>query len=149
MPQLLGLWVKWSAVASIDALSGAKALRYLHLGSSTKLLSIAPLSHLTHLEWLDLENVKHIHDLAPLAVLTQLEGLSIEGSMWTTQRVLTLSPVGALHRLRFLSLINLKADDRTLRPLFPLTRLEALQLAQWWDPDEVQELRRRNPRLAA
>jgi len=149
VPNLLGLWVKWSSVAHLDALPGAKALRYFHLGSSTKLRSIAPLGKLTDLKSLDLENMKRVDDLSPLSALIELEGLSIEGSMWSTQRVRTLSPIGSLARLRYLSLANLRADDRTLRPLFPLAKLEVIRLAQWWDPDEVQELRRRNPKLAA
>ena len=149
VPHLLGLWVKWSAVANLEALPGAKALRYFHLGSSAKLQSIAPLSGLTDLKWLDLENIKRVQDVSPLSVLTRLEGLSLEGSIWSTQKVLTLSPIGALTGLRFLSLANLRADDRTLRPLFPLTNLEVVRLARWWDPAEVEELRRRNPNLAA
>jgi hypothetical protein len=149
VPGLLGLWVKWSAITSLQAAIGATTLRYFHLGSSAKLQSIEPLSQIMNLLWLDLENLRHIQDLTPLITLKQLEGLSIEGSMWTTQRVRTLSPLGSLHRLRFLSLANLKADDRTLQPLFPLTNLEVLRLARWWDPAEVEELRRRNQRLTA
>jgi hypothetical protein len=67
--------------------------------------------------------------------------------MWTTQRVKTLAPLGRLKGLRFLALANLRADDGTLEPLYPLTELESLSLAAWWPEDQVREIERRNPGL--
>ena len=45
----------------------------------------------------------------PLRSLVSLIGLAVEGSIWTTQRVDTLEPIGDLLHLRYLSLANLRA----------------------------------------
>jgi len=149
MPSLEGLWIKWSAVTNITGIQGLTSLRYFHLGSSTALRSIHPLAELTRLKWLGLENLKHISALDPIGTLTQLEGLTLEGSTWSTWKVRTLAPLSSLHNLRYLSLVGLRADDRTLGPLFALRTLEKFVAAAWWDDEELQEIRRRNPRLAA
>ncbi len=147
VPGLAGLYVKWSGIKSLAALQEAGDLRYLHLGSSTGIESIEPLGAMTQLRWLGVKNFKRVSRLDPLSALIQLDGLSVEGSMWTTQGVETLAPIGALHQLQFLSIINLRSRARTLRPLFSLTNLETFRSALWWDEDEMQEMRRRNPRL--
>jgi hypothetical protein len=150
MPGLEGLYVEWSGagVRSIDALLGAPQLKYFHLGSSPSLASIQPLAELSQLRWLGLENIKLIRDVAPLGELTGLEGLSLEGSMWTTQHVRTLEPIGRLRGLRYLNIANLRTDDGTLAPLYTLTQLERFIAAKWWPESELAEIRRLNPRLA-
>ncbi len=85
------------------------------------------------LKWLDLESVTRIKSLDALAGLTSLEGLSVDGSMWTTQVVGTLGPVGNLVDLRYLSIVNLRAIDGTLSPLFALRKLEVFLSAKWWN----------------
>lgn len=147
MRGLEGLWVKWSGVESIAALTELDKLRYFSLGSSTGLVSIDPLSHMTGLEWLDLENIRRIDDLSPLAGLTELRGLGVTGSTWTTQRVRTLQPLSGLTELRYLSLVNLRSADGTLRPLYTLRKLEKVLLPLWWPEEEVEELHRLNPGL--
>jgi hypothetical protein len=147
IPGLEGLYVKWSGIKSLAALEQAQGLRYLHLGSSTGVESIEPLGRMTQLRWLNIESFKKIARLDPLSNLTMLDGLSVHGSTWTTQRVETLAPIGALEQLRFLSLINLRSQDKTLRPLDPLTNLEAFRSSLWWPEDEVHQLHRNNPRL--
>lgn len=147
VPGLEGLYVEWSGVRSLEALDEAGDLRYLHLGSSASVESLEPVSRRTRLRWLGLENLRRIRDLGPLEALTGLEGLAVEGSMWTTWHVETLTPIGRLHDLRFLAIANLKAGDGTLRPLFPLRKLRHFHAALWWDDDELEELRRLNPEL--
>jgi hypothetical protein len=147
VPNLEGLWIKWSGVQSIEAITVAKSLQFFHLGSSSRLTSIESLTRMAGLRWLGLENVKRITHLDPISPLTQLEGLTVEGSMWTPQRVTTLSPISALRSLRYLSIANLRADDRTLSPLYSLTKLEVLRIAQWWDNAELREIERRHPQL--
>jgi hypothetical protein len=147
MPQLEGLWIKWSGVTSIEGIEALTRLAYFHLGSSTQVTSIQPLSGRTGLLWLGLENLAKIDRLDPLAGLTNLEGLALEGSMWKTWTVATLSPISRLRGLRYLSLANLRAVDHTLTPLFTLRQLETLNIAKWWPDAEVAELRRRNPML--
>lgn len=146
-PRLEGLWVKWSGIKTIEALPSAPFLRHFHLGSSTALESIAPLQSCANLESVGLENIKRISKLDPLASLQRLEELSVEGSTWTTQRVDTLTPIGALTELRYLGLANLRAADGTLRPLFKLRKLVRFHAALWWDPAELARLRALNPGL--
>lgn len=147
VPGLEGLYVEWSGIRALDAVVDADALEYLHIGSSTSVESLDPLSRCVQLEGLGIENFKRVHDLAPLATLTGLQELAVDGSTWSTQYVKTLEPIGSLLDLRHLSLVNLRAGDGTLRPLFTLRRLAGLHLAQWWDAAEVRELYRLNPGL--
>ena len=98
--------------------------------------------------WLGLERVMRVKSLDAIAKLTDLVGLTVEGSMWTTQIVETLAPVGKLLNLRYLSIANLRSTDRTLAPLFSLRRLESFHAAKWWDPCELAELERLNPKLS-
>lgn len=149
VPGLEGLYIKSSGIKSIEALHEARTLRYVHLGSSPSIVSLTPASDLRQLKVLGVQNLKRIHDLSPLAVLSGLEELSVEGSMWTVQHVDTLGPIAFLTELRFLSLVNLRARDRTLKPLFSLRKLRRFQAAQWWDPAELSELRRLNPDLVS
>lgn len=147
VPNLRGLYVKWSGIKRIDTIARSKHLRFLHLGSSQQLESIEPLTELKELVWLELENIKRITDLAPLSELRRLAGLVVEGSMWTTQVVSSLAPIGELHELRYLRLANLKTKDKTLRPLFSLRLLERFHAAHWWSEDELRQLQSVNPKL--
>jgi len=147
VPKLKGLYIKWSGVKNIEAVASARHLRYFHLGDSAQLQSIDCLSSMQQLRWLDLANIKRIDRLDPIAKLRKLEGLSVDGGTWTTQRVATLEPIGKLTSLRYLSIVNLRAADKTLRPLFRLRKLENFLAAQWWDPAEIDELRARNPKM--
>jgi len=149
IPNLEDLWVKWSGVTNITAIQGLPKLRYFYLGSSAGLHSISPLAEMAQLRWLGLENLKRIRTIEPVGSLTRLEGLVLQGSMWTTWKVKTLTPLSALENLRYLSLANLRSHDKTLAPLFALRRLETFIRAAWWDEGELQEIRKRNPRLTA
>lgn len=146
MPNLEGLYVKWSGsgITYLDALREASCLQYFHLGSSTSLESIDLLAELRQLRWLGLENIKKIRDIDPVGELAGLVGLYLEGSYWTTQHVRTLEPIGRLRELRYLAIANLKADDKTLAPLFALNKLETFIAAKWWPEEELAEIRRRN-----
>jgi hypothetical protein len=104
---------------------------------------------MTQLKWLGLENLKRIADIDPVGGLTNLEGLVLQGSMWTIWKVRTIAPLGALENLRYLSLANLRSEEKTLAPLFALRRLETFITASWWDEAELEEVHKRNPRLAA
>ncbi len=146
-PEFESLYIKWSAIKKLDAIEKGVSLRYLHIGSSTGVESIEPLRSLTSLKWLGLESVTRVDSLDPLCDLVNLYGLTVEGSLWTKQVVETLAPVGNLHHLRYLSIINLQSRDRTLSPLFALTQLEVFHAASWWSQSEVAELFRRNPKL--
>ena len=100
--------------------------------------------------WLSLshlENLTRLDDLSPLEDLRSLCGLLVEGSMWATQHVKILEPIGRLSRLEYLSIANLRAADETLRPLFNLRNLQSFHAVNWWNDKEIEELRRLNPTL--
>lgn len=149
MRSLRGLYVKWSALTNIDSLAALSQLRYLHVGQSTRIRSIRVLAKLPRLKWLGLENLKRIRDVAPLGRLVGLQGLSLAGGVASNWHLRTLKPLSMLRSLRFLSLLNLRADDKTLAPLFSLTRLEAFWPDRWPDPKEIDTIRRNNPKLVA
>jgi hypothetical protein len=120
------LKIKHSGVVRLDAISGATSLRYLRLGSSPKVESVAPLAALPRLRMLELENLAKVSDFSALASLTTLESLSVTGSMWSRQDVGALAPFAALTQLRALSLDTAKVSS--LRPLAGLTNLRRLGL---------------------
>ena len=92
-------------------------------------------------------NLKRISDFSLISNLRNLVGLGINGSMWTTQRIDSLAPLSKLTKLRYLSLVNTRATDKSLVPLYSLDNLQTLQMAKWWPRAEVEELKRVNPRL--
>ena len=147
VPGLKGLYIKWSGIKSIVNIVNSRNLKFLHIGSSTQLVSIEPLRELDGLIWLELENIKRVSDLTVIGELRRLQGLQISGSMWTTQIVDSLAPLARLQRLRHLSIPNLKAKDKTLSPLFSLSSLEKLHSALWWSEEEMRLLRKANPKL--
>jgi hypothetical protein len=104
---------------------------------------------MTSLIWLGIESFTRIRCLNPLEKLIGLEGLTVEGSIWTTQHVDTLVPIGKLLNLRYLAITNLRSMDQTLSTLFTLRQLEVFHAAKWWAANEIDELQRLNPKLIA
>jgi hypothetical protein len=147
VPNLEGLWIKWSSLTEIGSIVNAVNLKFLHIGSSPRITTIEPLRRLKNLIWLELENIKRISDFSVIGYMRQLQGLQIGGSMWGTQIVDSLAPLGQLRELRHLSIENLKAKDRTLKPLFSLSTLEQFHAARWWSEAELAQLRKANPKL--
>ncbi len=147
MHGLEALWLKWSGIKSIESVLKLKQLQSLHIGSSSQLQSVTPLTQLKQLRWLELENIKHIQDISPIGECTQLLGLGIDGSMWTTQKIKSLGPLGNLGELRYLSITNLRSEDKTLKPIYRLRNLQRFHAAKWWEPVEIEELKRINLRL--
>ncbi len=80
MKSLKGLYIKWSGIKSIDKITKAKNLRYLHIGSSPSLSPLEPLSQLPNLEWLELENIRACEDLSFTKNFTNLKGLGGRGN---------------------------------------------------------------------
>ena len=149
VPNLEGLYIKWSGIDDLSHIKNANLLRYFHLGPSARVTSIEHLSDCQHLRWLGLELLSRIRSLHPLSKLLELEGLSLEGTMATPWRVATLAPLGSLTSLRYLSLANLRADDKSLAGLYPLQRLETFRYGTWWTSEELAEITRRNEGLAS
>jgi hypothetical protein len=148
MSALEGLYIKWSGITDLAAIARCTRLRYFHLGQSAQVSSIQDLRHV-QLRWLGLELLAKVRDLSPIACMTQLEGLSLEGSMSTRWSVENLRPLRGLDGLRYLSIANLTAEDRSLAPLFSLTHLETFHHGTWWPATELSEIHRRNKALRA
>ncbi len=149
VPNLEGLYIKWSGIDDLSHIKHANKLRYFHLGPSARVSSIEPLVDCQHLRSLGLELLSRIRELHPLSKLINLEELSLEGSMGTTWRVATLQPLGSLTNLRYLSLANLRADDGSLAGLFPLRCLTTFRHANLWNVEELAEICRCNQGLAS
>jgi len=120
-------------------------LKVLGLERCSKVNSLVDLADLQSLEGLAITHFKNVHDLAPLSRLTNLRSLAVAGSMWTTMRVESLKPLERLTNLEFLHLTNIKASDRSLRPLGGLTKLKKLDIAGFYPTSEFAWLSRRLP----
>jgi hypothetical protein len=150
IPDLEGMWVKWSgpAIKSLAALERCPQLRHLHIGSSSQVRDLSPVARLPALEVLELEAFTRAEDLSPLTRLPKLEELGFFGSMWTTVKVPSVEPFSRIETLRRLDIGNLRAAaSASFRELARLGRLEALVTAAWWSDDDVRYVRERLPRL--
>lgn len=118
------LQLKWSNIKSLDAIGNLTALKYLHIGSSTKIQSIEPLAALSSLRLLEIENFKLIDNFSPLLSLAKLESLVVTGSMWTRQDVGPLDVFSKMTWLKSLAIDTTHVESS--RPLASLTQLKAL-----------------------
>ena len=114
MPNIEGLYIKWSGIKDLESLKKFEKLKYIHIGSSAQVESIDMLSDLSNLIVLEIENFKRISKLEPISNLIGLEGLGVTGSLWTTQKVESLVPLKSLNNLRYLFIDNLKTKKMTL-----------------------------------
>jgi len=136
VPNLEGLYVKWSGIETIAALATAPALKYFHLGSSASLNSIEPLSELKQLRWLELENIKRITDLNPVQDLINLDGFSFVGTDGGKSTIKTFAPLANLRELKWLHLGAIRAEDESLRPLSELQKLRWLGMGNFFSYEE-------------
>jgi len=146
VPNLEGLFIKWSGIKNIDSLRIPKKLRHLWLGSSSQLESIDVLGELTSLVTLELQQLNKISDFNVLSKLTNLEGLGIDGSMWTTQKIDTLKPLANLRKLKYLTLISTQLKDKSFDPILNLTELVYFQ-SSWNYPEAEFEKLKSLPKL--
>ena len=146
MPNLKGMFIKWSGIKSLDALRSAKKLRHLWLGSSSQVESIEVLGEMTSLRTLELQQLNKISDFSVLSKLTDLKGLGLDGSMWTAQKIDTLKPLANLRKLKYLTLINTQLKDKSFDPLLNLTDLVYFQ-SSWNYPEAEFEKLKSLPKL--
>jgi len=145
LPNLEGLYVKWSGIDDLAPLQGVPTLLNLHLGSSPGVTSIAPLAGLRQLLRLDLENLKSVQDLTPLSGLTNLVALSFLGEEFKRNAVASFAPLAPLSSLTWLHLGALRTHDMSLRPLAALTGLEYLAIGNVFAIEEFAYLSARLP----
>lgn len=122
LPHLEALQIKWSTISRLDSIQSLSALRHLHIGSSTRVESIQPLTTLSSLELLEIENFKRITDFSPLAGLKNLKSLAVVGSMWSRLRLSSLEPFAEMT-----SLESLAVEASATASLRPLARLQGLK----------------------
>lgn len=142
MPNLEGIWIKWSGIKNIDKIVKLKSLRHFHLGSSSQIESIACLADIDSLITLELEHVKKINEFKPISKCLKLEGLAIEGSMWSTQEIKNLKPIENLKNLKYLSLMNTKVLDASLKPLLKLKQLKRFDASLDFPSQEISNLKK-------
>lgn len=146
MPNLEGLYIKWSSIKDISNLKQLKHLKHLHIGSSAQVESIEVLSDLDKLVTLEIENFKKIVDFNPISSLVKLQGLGIDGSIWTAQKLTSLKPVENLSRLKYLTLLNTKILDKSFEPVLKLKNLVRFN-ASWNYPEAEFEKLKSLPKL--
>ena len=137
------LMIKWSNLKRLDAISELQQLKSLHIGSSTRVESIEPLTALRSLRRLDLENFKLVSDFSALTKMTWLESLAIAGSMWSRQKVDSLEPLSQMTWLKSLAVDT--SQVKSLRPLARLTSLESLDVGGRLPMEEYAWLSARLP----
>lgn len=137
------LIIKGTNASSFEALRRLPSLRYLSIGSSTKVDSVEPLAALTTLKILELENLKKVSDFSPLVALTGLESLAVEGAMWARQEVQSLAPFAAMVWLQSLALDT--SDLESVRPLASLKGLKSLGIGGRLPMEEYAWLAARLP----
>ena len=137
MKNLEGIYIKWSGIENLENIKNLSKLKYLHIGSSSKVASITPLKYLTKLKCLELESFKQIVDLTPLSTLTQLECLAITGSFSSNQKIDSLKPLGELKSLEWLNLMGTVVKDASLEPVTKLETLKHLSLAYLFPVEEM------------
>lgn len=139
MPGLVGLYIKWSGIESLEPLTQLRGLQYFHLGSSASVQSIAPLAQMKSLQWLQLDNLRKVESLEPLRQLNALQGLGFTAAESRVQVVDSFEPLAALENLKWLHL-TVRPARLGLRPLHALKGLEFLGLPNAYSVQEFAEL---------
>ena len=142
MENLIGLYIKWSGIKSIDSIQKLKTLRFLYIGSSPSVAPLDPLGELPALDWLELENIRAASDLGFLGDFTNLIGLSISGDTNSLKDLAadSLQPLENLQKLYWLSLYAFKTTDGSLMPLVKLGSLKYLFLSNNFKMEEYAKL---------
>jgi hypothetical protein len=148
LPSLTGLWIKWSGIRSLDALSRLATLRYLYLGRSGSIESLAPIGAMSQIEWLQLAGTAKATSLQPFASLRHLVGLGFTGGDGKPMETPTLAPLSDLATLEWLHLGALRVADGSLRPLGNLANLRWLGLPNFFAMREFAWLSTRLSRTA-
>ncbi len=147
LDNLVGLYIKWSNVKSLDNITNLKNLKYLRIGSSAKIESIEPFRQMTNLEVLEIENFKKISDFSVLRHLTNLKFLGIEGGMYTKQRVDSYEPISSLTNLIHFSTVMISCPDKSIDPILKLKKLQTFNWSFDISPAGMERLKKELPKL--
>jgi len=147
MDNLIGLNIKLSNIKSLDKITKLKKLKYLRIGSSSKLESIEHLCDLANLEVLSIENFKKISDFSSLTKLTNLKFLTIEGGFYTKQKIDSFEPLGKLQNLIYLSTSMISCPNKSSEQIYSLKNLITLNWAFDLSKYEMDRLKIELPKL--
>ncbi len=140
LPQLTGLYIKWSGIEDLEPLSQCARLSHLKLGSSAGVQSIDPIGRLGNLKWLQVENVKTATSLVPLSSLTALEGFGLTGAEFKNYTIDSFDPLAHMTNLTWLHLGGVRTQDRSLKALANLRNLQWLGLGNFFPYEEFARL---------
>ena len=112
------------------------------LADATKVSTLEGLAAIKGLEVLLLDNLPRVTALDPLGSAVSLQELGLKAlvSRTTSQLVDSLCPLRSLTRLRRLEMRGVVARDRSLRPLWYLRQLRAVELSNHYSVEEVGKL---------
>ncbi|MBX2915966.1 MAG: hypothetical protein KF856_11920 [Cyclobacteriaceae bacterium] len=147
LDNLVGLYIKWSSIKSLNNITNLKKLKYLRIGSSAKIESIEPLRQMTNLEVLEIENFKKISDFSSLKQLTNLKFLEIAGGMYTKQNVDSFEPIGSLTNLIYFSTAMIRCPDKSLDSILKLKKLQTFNWPFDLSTADMNKLRKELPNL--
>jgi hypothetical protein len=142
------LYVDEMRLETLSWLNRLERLEVLSLEGCTRITSLDELAPFRAVSALALTHFPKVRSLEPLRGFGSLEALVVAGGMWSRMTVDTLEPLSKLNGLRFLHLSNLKAHDESLGPLADLTRLETLELPNFYSIEQVARLSARLPNTA-
>lgn len=147
MPNLEGLYIKWSAITSLVPIVGLKRLAHLHLGGAPSATHIEAVAQLPALVSLDITNVRAAGDLRFLQGLPKLRELWVGGDSNSLKPLMiaSLEPLTALRELELLTLTTVRLADGSLAPLAELPRLTHLGLANTFPMEEYARLAGQRP----
>ncbi len=141
MENLEGLFIKWSGIKDIDSLVNLKNLKHLHIGSSGQIENIKVFRNINWLSTLNLEQLNKVSDFTDISEMINLKGLGIDGSVWTTQKIDTLKPIGHLTALKYLTLTNTQIKDKSFDPILNLKELIRFNSSWNYPETEFQKLK--------
>ncbi|RVT97174.1 hypothetical protein EOD41_19390 [Mucilaginibacter limnophilus] len=128
MPNLEGLYIKWSKVIDISCFENLFKLKHLYFGSTPGLTNLKGIERLSSLISIELENFKSIYDYRALGELTGLESLIITGDINNSRaKMLSLDFLQRLSKLKVL-VLDVSLGDKSLEPLFYLKDMVKLYL---------------------
>jgi Leucine-rich repeat (LRR) protein len=128
MPNLKGLWIKWSQLDDFSKIGNLKSLNYLIVGGSTKIQTLNGLESLIYLKSLELSSFFGLKNISELTGLMNLERLELYGSLDGKRLQLeNIDAVSDLINLRTL-ILDIKSKGVDINPVFGLKKLETLIL---------------------
>jgi hypothetical protein len=146
-PNLHALNLKWSACTSLAALTHARRLTALWIGSSPAIADLGPLAQLSELRHLFLENVGAPVDISFVRHLVALQEFGLSAARGHRMSVLTLEPLSALPLLKMLWLVSLQIQQGGLEPLHGLKSLVSLRTTIKPNTTAFKDLRAAVPAL--